>query len=308
MADKTRVALVRNATGPGSADSKTTAEACAAILESLGFETQVFEYDQTFVGLVGKFRPDVALNCTTSGSGRNGVLQGLLEHLRLPYTHSGILASALAMDKHQAKTVLMAAKLPVTAHTLADRSEAAAAHIIKPPYVIKPATESAAAGVFHVESGNTPPPPELLDEEWRGGDLIMIEQFIPGRDLFGVVLGDVALGVAENVPGGKDAPETDTGKDNEQIVRIPAQVSPKIYENIQKMSLKAHEALGCRGMTRVDFRFNDHFGGDGEIVCLGVNTQPPLFSGSVTVELARHAGQSPEELVRWIVENASCNR
>jgi len=236
------------------------------------------------------------------------MIQGLLELLELPYTHSGVLASALAMDKHQAKIMFKAAGIPVTDHLIVPRQEVARTHVMAPPYVVKPIADGSSFGVSIVKAGQEHPPQEILREDWNGGEAVMVERYIPGRELTCAVMGDVALGVTEIVTDlsfySYEAKYVKGGSNH----LIPAPVSSKIYDKVQKMSLKAHAALGCRGVTRADFRFNDAAGVDGELVCLELNTQPGMTETSLVPEQARHAGHSFEELVSWMVEDASCNR
>jgi D-alanine-D-alanine ligase len=247
-----------------------------------------------------ELKPDVAFNALHGPFGEDGTIQGVLEFLRIPYTHSGVLASALAMNKHQAKIIFRGAGIPVTDHVIVGRAEAAKAHIMPPPYVI--------FGVFIVKAGTSHPPQEILREDWNEGEEVMVERYIPGRELTCAVMGDVALGVTEIV--------TDLAFYNYEAKYshggsrhiVPAPVQPKIYDKVQKMALKAHAALGCRGVSRTDFRFNDLAGEDGELVCLEINTQPGMTETSLVPEQARHAGHSFEELVAWMVEDASCNR
>src|SRR5690606_10600207 len=187
--------------------------------------------------------------------GEDGTIQGILEYLQIPYTHSGVLASALAMNKHQAKIAMKAAGVPVTDHLIVSRAEAARAHVMVPPYVIKPIADGSSFGVFIVKADHSHPPQELLREDWALGEEVMVERYIPGRELTCAVMGDVALGVTEIV--------TDLAFYNYEAKYasggsrhiIPAQIQPKIYDKVQKMSLKAHAALGCRGVSRADFRF-----------------------------------------------------
>jgi D-alanine-D-alanine ligase len=212
------------------------------------------------------------------------------------------------MDKHQAKIVFKSVGIPVTDHIIADRAEVARAHVMEPPYVVKPIADGSSFGVFIVKAGTTHPPQELLREDWTMGEAVMVERYIPGRELTCAVMGDVALGVTEIV--------TDLAFYNYEAKYaaggsrhiVPAPVQPKIYDKVQKMALKAHAALGCRGVSRTDFRFNDRAGEDGELVCLEINTQPGMTETSLVPEQARYAGHSFEELVTWMVEDASCNR
>jgi D-alanine-D-alanine ligase len=250
----------------------------------------------------------VAFNALHGPFGEDGTIQGILEYLAIPYTHSGVLASALAMNKHQAKIAMKAAGVPVTDHVIVNRSEAARSHVMVAPYVIKPISDGSSFGVFIVKADMSHPPQELLREDWSLGEEVMVERYIPGRELTCAVMGDVALGVTEIV--------TDLSFYNYEAKYVvggsrhivPAQIQPKIYDKVQKMSLLAHAALGCRGVTRSDFRFNDAVGGGGELVCLEINTQPGMTGTSLVPEQALHAGHSYEDLVTWMVEDASCNR
>jgi D-alanine-D-alanine ligase len=214
------------------------------------------------------------------------------------------------MHKERAKAVLAAARVPVAESLVLSRAEAARAHAMKPPYVIKPPAEGSSVGVFIVREGEAHPPQELTASDWTLGEEVMVERFIPGRELTCAVMGEEALGVIEIRPAeglafydyeSKYAP-------GGSIHVLPAPLKPNVYQLVQKLSLAAHRALGCRGVSRTDFRFDDRPEGTGELVCLEVNTQPGMTSTSLVPELASHSGRSFGELVRWIVEDASCNR
>ena len=282
--------------------------ACAGALRRAGYTVTEVDVGRDIYNVLTGLEPDVAFNALHGPFGESGMIQGLLEILQLPYTHSGVLASALAMDKHQAKIMFKAAGVPVTDHTIIHRAEAARKHVMAPPYVIKPIADGSSSGVFIVKADQSHPPQEILREDWTGGDEIMVERYVPGRELTCAVMGDVALGVTEIVTDlafyNYEAKYAKGGS----VHVIPAQIEPKIYDKVQKMSLKAHAALGCRGVTRTDFRYNDRAGEDGELVCLEINTQPGMTETSLVPEQAAHAGHSFEELVAWMVEDASCNR
>ncbi len=273
-----------------------------------GYRVSEVDVGRDVARVLEELRPDVVLNGLHGRYGEDGTIQGVLEVLGIPYTHSGVLASALAMDKHQSKMVFKGAGVPVTHHVIAHRSDIARAHVMAPPYVIKPVAEGSSVGIFIVRGDMSHPPQEILGPDWKGGDYLMVERFIPGRELTCAVMGDVALGVIEIKTDlhfyNYEAKYADGGSRHV----LPAQLSPKVYENVQKLSLKAHEALGCRGVTRADFRYDDRVGAEGELVCLEVNTQPGMTGTSLVPELAEHAGHSPAELVAWMVEDASCNR
>jgi D-alanine-D-alanine ligase len=288
--------------------SISSGTACAAALRRAGYHVTEIDVARDIAQVLTELQPDVAFNALHGTFGESGMMQGLLELLELPYTHSGVLASALAMDKHQAKIMFKAAGIPVTDHLIMHRADVARAHAMPPPYVIKPIADGSSFGVFIVKGETSHPPQEILREDWTGGEAIMVERYIPGRELTCAVMGDVALGVTEIM--------TDLSFYNYEAKyakggsfhQVPAQISPKIYDKVQKMSLKAHAALGCRGVTRSDFRYNDAAGEDGEVVCLEINTQPGMTETSLVPEQALYAGHSFEDLVSWMVEDASCNR
>nr|WP_295886193.1 D-alanine--D-alanine ligase [uncultured Devosia sp.] len=281
---------------------------CAAALRRAGYRVTEVDVDRNIANVLLELKPDVAFNALHGPFGESGMIQGLLELLQIPYTHSGVLASALAMDKHQAKMMLKAAGIPVTDHVIVSRPEAARSHVMAPPYVIKPIAEGSSFGVFIVKAGVSHPPQEILREDWNCGEEVMVERFIPGRELTCAVMGDVALGVTEIVTDLSFYNYEAKYAANGSRHIIPADLKPKIYDKVQKLSLAAHAALGCRGVTRTDFRYNDAAGEDGELVCLEINTQPGMTPTSLAPEQAAHAGHSYEELVAWMVEDASCNR
>jgi D-alanine-D-alanine ligase len=242
--------------------------------------------------------------------GEDGCVQGLLETLAIPYTHSGVLASALAMHKQRAKFVMGAAGVSVPGGRLVKRLEAARAHVLERPYVLKPVAEGSSVGVLIVREDHSHPPQELNDPGWAFGEELLAEPFIAGRELTCAVLGDRPLGVTEIIPAASlrfynyEAKYADGGSRH----LLPAPISSNVYELVQKLTLTAHRALGCRGVSRADFRYDDTPKGTGELVCLEVNTQPGMTGTSLVPELAAHAGMSLPELVSWMVEEASCNR
>ncbi|HEY4202649.1 MAG TPA: D-alanine--D-alanine ligase [Devosiaceae bacterium] len=288
--------------------SLSSGTACAAALRRAGYQVTEIDVARDIAQVLAALKPDAVFNALHGTFGESGMIQGLLELMELPYTHSGVLASALAMDKHQAKIMFKAAGIPVTDHLIMDRAEVARAHVMAPPYVIKPVADGSSFGVFIVKGDQSHPPQEILREDWNGGEEIMVERYIPGRELTCAVMGDVALGVTEI--------KTDLSFYNYEakyakggsVHTVPAEISSKIYDKVQKMSLKAHAVLGCRGVTRTDFRYNDQAGEDGELVCLEINTQPGMTETSLVPEQAAYAGHSFEDLVAWMVEDASCNR
>ncbi|GAB5375181.1 MAG: D-alanine--D-alanine ligase [Acuticoccus sp.] len=251
-------------------------------------------------------KPDVVFNALHGPMGEDGSVQGILEFLEMPYTHSGVLASALAMDKDRAKAVLARAGVPLAEHVLCTRFEAAERHVMEPPYVVKPVGEGSSIGVTIVHEGANQPPRELGAADWAYGDAMMAERYVAGRELtcgcFGETVWDIIdiLPVSESFYG-FDAKYAAGGSRH----ILPAGLKPNIYQNIQKYTLLAYRALGCRGAARADFRYDPE---KDELVCLEVNTQPGMTETSLVPEMAAHAGMSFPALVAALVEDASCRR
>lgn len=289
--------------------SLSSGRACAQGLRNAGYRVSEVDVDRTVSSVLRHMNPDVAFNALHGPFGEDGLIQGVLEFLNIPYTHSGVLASALAMDKEKAKKIAKPAQIPVANSIVINRFEAAEKHAMTPPYVIKPVAEGSSFGVLIVREDMSTPPQELYSDDWPYGDEVMIERFVGGRELTCAVMGDVALGVTEIFAEGQafydyDAKYLPGGSKHV----CPAKIKPNIYQNIQKLSLKAHQVLGCKGVTRSDFRLDDGPMGSGELVWLELNTQPGMTPTSLLPELALHAGHSFEELMSWMVEDASCNR
>jgi D-alanine-D-alanine ligase len=290
--------------------SLNSGNACAQALEIAGYKVTRIDAGRDLAEQLARAKPDVCFNALHGRWGEDGCVQGLLELLAIPYTHSGVLASALAMHKERAKEAMRAAGIPVPEGKVVARQEAAKGHVLPRPYVLKPVAEGSSVGVFIVREDHQHPPQELNDPGWAFGEQLLAERFIPGRELTCAVMGDRALGVIEIVPAEALAFYNYEAKYAQGGSRhlLPAPVSPNVYELVRKLSLMAHDALGCRGASRADFRFDDTPGGSGDVVCLEVNTQPGMTATSLVPELAAHAGLSFAELVSWMVEEASCNR
>ena len=289
--------------------SLVSGKACADGLRNAGYKVTEVDVDRKVSSVLRHLEPDVAFNALHGPYGEDGLIQGVLEYLHIPYTHSGVLASALAMDKIKAKKMAKLAGIPVAESRVIERQQAAKEHPMKPPYVIKPVAEGSSCGVIIVPEDAPHPAQELTRSDWPYSEYLMAERYVAGRELTCSVMGDVALGVTEIVTQGEKfydyhAKYAEGG--SEHI--IPAEIKPNIYQKIMTLSLKAHEAMGCRGVTRSDFRLDDGLMGSGELVWLEVNTQPGMTPTSLLPEQAAHAGHSWEELLSWIVEDASCNR
>ena len=283
--------------------------ACAQALEGEGFRVTRLDVGRDVAEKLAALRPDVAFNALHGPMGEDGSIQGVLELLRIPYTHSGVLASALAMNKAMAKIVLKDAGVPVPQGRIVNRRDAAHSHVLNPPYVLKPIAEGSSYGVFIVKEGANAPPAELAADDWKFGETLLAETFIAGRELTCAVIGDRAMDVIDirAADGGwydYEAKYTKGGS----IHILPAELKGNIYQQIQQLALTAHKALGCRGVSRSDFRYDDRPGGTGELVVLEVNTQPGMTETSLVPELAAHVGMTFGELVKWMVEDASCDR
>jgi D-alanine-D-alanine ligase len=286
--------------------SLRSGRACADALTRLGYQVTNVDVTPQIADALTAAKPDVALNVLHGRPGEDGTLQGILEILGIPYSHSGVLASALAMRKDFAKTLFRAADIPVADDLLAPRAAAAKSHLMPPPYVVKPIAEGSSVGVFIVTEAHPHPPQELYREDWPFGEMVMIERYVPGKELTCAVLGDRALDVIEIVPSTRfyDYEAKYAAGGSKHL--LPAQILPNVYQEVRRLSLAAHNALGCRGVSRADFRYDDR--GTGELVCLEVNTQPGMTETSLVPELAAYAGITFDELVRWMVQDASTNR
>jgi D-alanine-D-alanine ligase len=286
--------------------SLRSGKACADALSRLGYRVTAIDVTRNIAAALTAAKPDVALNVLHGRPGEDGTLQGLLEILGIPYSHSGVMASAVAMRKDYAKALFRAAGVPVAVDILVSRLEAAKSHLMTPPYVVKPVAEGSSVGVFIVTEQHPHPPQELYREDWAFGDKVLIERYIPGKELTCAVLGDRALDVIEIVPATRfyDYEAKYAAGGSKHL--LPAPILPNVYQEVRRLTLAAHGALGCRGVSRADFRYDDR--GTGELVCLEVNTQPGMTETSLVPELAAHAGISFDELVRWMVEDASVNR
>lgn len=302
-----RVAVLKGGWSVEREVSLRSGAACGAALRDEGYRVTEVDVTRDIAGELIALKPDAAFNALHGKFGEDGCMQGILETLHIPYTHSGVLASALAMHKERAKAVMAAAGVPVAEAKIVTRKEAAASHVMPPPYVIKPVAEGSSVGVYIVREDQAHPPQELNSAEWRVGEELMVERFIPGRELTCAVMGGDALGVIEILPAeglsfyDYEAKYAPGGSRHV----LPAELSSNLYQYVQKLTVTAHRALGCRGVSRADFRYDEVAG---EVICLEVNTQPGMTATSLVPELAAHAGISFGDLVRWMVEDASCDR
>ena len=282
--------------------SLSSGHECAKALRGEGYNVVEVDAGPDLAARLTDIAPDVAFNALHGRWGEDGCVQGILEWLQIPYTHSGVLASALAMDKERSKEVFRAANLPVVASVLAPRDEVRARHVMQPPYVVKPNNEGSSVGVYLVDEAANGPP--QLDDDMP--DVVMVEAFAPGRELTTAVIGDQALTVTDILTDGwydYDAKYVDGGSRHV----VPADVPQTIFEACMAYAIKAHNALGCRGLSRTDFRWDESKGLDG-LILLETNTQPGMTPTSLAPEQAAAKGISFGALCRWIVEDASCQR
>ncbi len=311
MAKARHVAVLMGGWSAERPVSLSSGAECADGLEAAGYTVTRVDVQRDIASVLTDLKPDVAFNALHGPDGEDGTIQGLLEVLQIPYTHSGVLASALAMNKEQAKIIAVAADIPVAEHRIVSPEEAARAHVLPPPYVIKPIAEGSSFGVMIVKEGQAHPPQSLTRDDWTFGDRLMVEKYVPGRELTCAVLGspgeEEALGVTEIVPIGLEFYDFDAKYAEGGSKHIlPAPLKPFVYQNIRNLALQAHRVIGCRGVSRSDFRYDDT--GDGTLVWLEVNTQPGMTQTSLVPELAAHAGTSFVELMIWMVEDATCGR
>ena len=258
--------------------------------------------------MLAKLKPDVCFNALHGQWGEDGCVQGLLEIMGIPYTHSGVLASAVAMHKERAKAVFRGAGLPIVKDIVISRHEVSKQTAIERPFVIKPVNQGSSVGVFIIRPGDNRPPEQLTSSDWNLGDQVMVEEFVPGRELTVAVMDGKPLAVTEIVAKTKfydfEAKYSDGGSEHVVPARIPA----KIYDEAMDISVRAHVALGCRGVSRTDLRYDDTKGEPGRLIILETNTQPGMTPTSLAPEQASFKGISYGALCRWMVEDASCDR
>jgi D-alanine-D-alanine ligase len=288
--------------------SLRSGEACAKAAERAGYRVTRVDVQRDIATVLEQLKPDVALNVLHGRPGEDGTIQGILEILGIPYTHSGVQASSLAMRKDLAKVMLAAGGVPVPQGLVVSRFEAAREHVLERPYVIKPIAEGSSVGVFIVTEQHGHPPQELNREDWSFGEMVLCERFIPGKELTCAVVKGEATDVIEIVPKVRfyDYEAKYAPGGSEHV--LPAKILPKVYQEVRRLTVAAHNALGCRGVTRADFRYDDRSEGTDGLACLEVNTIPGMTETSLVPELAAYAGIGFEELVRWMIEDASLNR
>ncbi len=291
--------------GGWSAEREVSLVSGAAVtnaLKAAGFQVTPIDVQRDMGSLLTRLypKPDVVFNALHGRFGEDGCVQGLLDILGIPYTHSGLLSSALAMDKPMSKRLFEQAGIQVAPHIIATRQQVMSGDPMERPYVIKPTNEGSSVGVHVVLEGANALP--FDDRSWPYGDQVMIEKFVPGQELTVSVMGGKALAVTEIVTEHAFYDYGAKYEDGGSRHTIPAEIDKEVYDEAMRISVLAHEVLGCRGVSRADMRY------DGKnIVMLEVNTQPGMTPTSLVPEQAAHLGISFEELVTWMVENAECD-
>jgi D-alanine-D-alanine ligase len=306
----TRVAVLMGGISAEREVSLDSGRACAKALREVGYEVTEIEVGRDVGALVAALAPapEAVFNALHGRWGEDGCVQGLLELLHIPYTHSGVMASAMAMDKVVAKRVVAAVGVTSPQGLVIRREALREREPIPRPFVIKPPNEGSSVGVRIVREGDNRP--AVDDAAWEFGDEVLVEPFIPGRELTVAVMGGRALAVTEiQAKTGfydYDAKYTD----GRAVHVIPAQIGPQATQAALDAALAAHRALGCRGVSRSDFRYDDtriENGAMGDLYWLEVNTQPGMTALSLVPEQAAHLGISFPEICAWMVENASCD-
>ncbi|MEM7268176.1 MAG: D-alanine--D-alanine ligase [Pseudomonadota bacterium] len=299
----TRVAVLKGGLSAEREVSLVSGAECAKALREAGYQVEEIDAGRDLAAQLSAARPDVVFNALHGRWGEDGCVQGLLELMRIPYTHSGVLASSLAMDKPKAKSVFAAAGVPVMDSILASRAEVEAAHPMQPPYVVKPYNEGSSVGIYIVEE-NANGPAKLGA---NAPDTLMVETFAPGREMTTAVMGGRALAVTDIISNtgwyDYDAKYKAGGSDHV----VPADIPEDVHNACMDYAVRCHEALGCKGVSRTDFRWDESKGLDGLIV-LEVNTQPGMTPTSLAPEQAAHCGISFPDLCAWMVEDAGLER
>ncbi len=296
--------------GGRSAEREVSFSSGRGVMKALteeGFDAIEIDPADDLTSQLRAARPDAVFNALHGRFGEDGTVQGILEWMRLPYTHSGVLASALAMHKERTKDIYRAAGLPVVKSIVCDRKEAGARHMMEPPYVVKPVNEGSSVGIFIIRKGDNRPPAALGAEDWNLSSEMMVEEFVPGRELTVSVMGEKPLCVTEIMTDLEFYDyEAKYAPGGSQHV-LPAQVPDSVAKDCMEMSVIAHKALGCRGVSRTDFRYDDTTNKP-RLILLETNTQPGMTPTSLVPEQAAYVGMSYAKLCRWMVEDASCDR
>ncbi len=306
-----RVAVLMGGPSNEREVSLVSGRECAAALREAGYVVQEIDVSHDLGALLAALTPapDAVFNALHGRWGEDGCIQGVLNLMHIPYSHSGLLASAMAMDKTLAKQLFAAAGLNCAEGRIVERDEVLAGDVMARPYVIKPNNEGSSVGVKIVKQGDNEPP--LTAATWQFGEDVMVERYVPGRELTVAVMGDRALAVTEIQPLGEGFYDYQAKYSDDQEVaavhQIPAKVPKQIYDQAMAQALTAHQVLGCRGVSRSDFRYDDTSKKPGKLYILEINTQPGMTPVSLVPEQAAHCGISFPELCAWMVEDAACD-
>ena len=297
-----RVAVLMGGWSSEREVSLVTGRECSRALEAAGFKVSEIDVGHDIANVLSQAKPDICFNALHGRFGEDGRIQGLLDILGIPYTHSGVMASAIAMNKVRTKEICAVVGIPLAEHKVADRATAFAGKAMNKPYVIKPISEGSSIGVRIVKNGDNGPP----EEDWRYGDEVLVERYIAGRELTVAVMGDRPLTVTEIQPRTGFYDYTSKYTDGKADHLLPAPVPKTIFDQAMSVALLAHRTLGCRGVSRSDFRFDDTVA-PGRLVFLEINTQPGMTPLSLVPEQAAFLGISFTDLVAWMVEEARCD-
>jgi len=285
--------------------SLVSGHAVAVALKDRGWSVTEIDVDRDIATVLPGIAPDLVFNALHGRWGEDGCIQGLCELLKIPYTHSGVLASAAAMNKGVARRLFTAAGITCPDGQVVSREAAIAGHAMPLPFVVKPLNEGSSVGVRIVMGEGDLA--QLKDAEALG-DRVLVEQFIPGREVTVAVMGDRALGVLEITPAGNFYDYEAKYTAGKSIHVLPAPINATVYDEAMGLALRAHQALGCRGVTRADLRYDDTSGEPGNLYMLEINTQPGLTPMSLVPEIAAFSGTDFADLVEWMVEDAGCDR
>lgn len=295
--------------GGWSAEREVSLVSGAAVAEALkqcGYRVSTVDVARDLADVLTRMKPDVVFNALHGTFGEDGSVQGLLEMLSLPYTHSGVMASAIAMHKPTAKRLFQNVGIPVAEGKVLHRRQIMAGELPPRPYVIKPINEGSSVGVRIVQDGDNFSPSD--DMPWPYGDEVLVERYIPGREIQVAVMGDCALGAIEICPKGRFYDYEAKYTDGRATHLMPAPIAPSAYDEACRLALLAHQTIGCKGVSRADLRYDDTAGEPGQFYMLEINTQPGMTPLSLVPEIAAYKDIRFPDLVRWMVEDAGCGR
>nr|AIA12247.1 UDP-N-acetylenolpyruvoylglucosamine reductase, C-terminal domain protein [uncultured bacterium] len=305
---KKRVAVLMGGFSVEREVSLSSAQGVLNALQELGHEAipiDVTRDMRAFIQNLETHKPDIVLNILHGRWGEDGCMQGLLEMMGIPYSHTGVLGSALSMNKVVARMICEAKGIRIPEGQLAKLVDVCAGQVMKRPYVIKPVGEGSSLGVHIILDEKTPLP---NPQEWPFEDEVLVERYIPGREIQVAVMGGKAIGAIEICPKGAFYDYEAKYTDGKATHLMPAPIHPQVYAQVLEWAEKAHDVLECRGITRSDFRYDDTQGEPGMLYYLETNPQPGLTPLSLVPEIAAHQGMTYAQLVQWMVEDASCRR